>query len=395
MISTTEKAKNMSTMISTVVNSYLEKAVSGLAKLGINIPQAEAPVVALIEKIAKYDNAKALAVAQTLQKSSAFNEVVRGEIKGMEISTRYANIAESFNSIRDDAATMASWMDDGKLDLAEKIQNMWIKIRRGSIPDRFEKIKSEYLAVSKSAQDQLSRESIILKSYMDFRMALKTAEVLAQEMLVTATAELDRVKRALDAAAGELESIRAEGSVADVAAAELRRDEALRLLQDETKSHQIVKDIADDLKTGYNTAELVFARLNQTHDVKERLYQRSVTFFATNEVVFTGLAASFTSMAGLGEATNTMEAMKDGMNRGLEDLATTGGAQLEAGLRSGYGSTLKSSSVKVLADAIVEFQSSSIELIKVLQQESTETAAEIETITEDSKKKFAALLSRV
>tara|TARA_B100001105_G_C22381536_1_gene439906 strand:+ start:716 stop:1903 length:1188 start_codon:yes stop_codon:yes gene_type:complete len=395
MISTTEKAKNMSTMISTVVNSYLEKAVSGLAKLGINIPQAEAPVVALIEKIAKYDNAKALAVAQTLQKSSAFNEVVRGEIKGMEISTRYANIAESFNSIRDDAATMATWMDDGKLDLAEKIQNMWIKIRRGSIPDRFEKIKSEYLAVSKSAQDQLSRESIILKSYMDFRMALKTAEVLAQEMLVTATAELDRVKGALDASAGELESIRAEGSVADVAAAELRRDEALRLLQDETKSHQIVKDIADDLKTGYNTAELVFARLNQTHDVKERLYQRSVTFFATNEVVFTGLAASFTSMAGLGEATNTMEAMKAGINRGLEDLATTGGAQLEAGLRSGYGSTLKSSSVKVLADAIVEFQSSSIELIKVLQQESTETAAEIETITEDSKKKFAALLSRV
>ncbi len=385
----------MSTMISTVVNSYLEKAVSGLAKLGINIPQAEAPVVALIEKIAKYDNAKALAVAQTLQKSSAFNEVVRGEIKGMEISTRYANIAESFNSIRDDAATMATWMDDGKLDLAEKIQNMWIKIRRGSIPDRFEKIKSEYLAVSKSAQDQLSRESIILKSYMDFRMALKTAEVLAQEMLVTATAELDRVKGALDASAGELESIRAEGSVADVAAAELRRDEALRLLQDETKSHQIVKDIADDLKTGYNTAELVFARLNQTHDVKERLYQRSVTFFATNEVVFTGLAASFTSMAGLGEATNTMEAMKAGINRGLEDLATTGGAQLEAGLRSGYGSTLKSSSVKVLADAIVEFQSSSIELIKVLQQESTETAAEIETITEDSKKKFAALLSRV
>jgi len=382
-------------MISTVVNSYLEKAVSGLAKLGISIPQAEAPVVALIEKIAKYDNAKALAVAQTLQKSSAFNEVVRGEIKGMEISTRYANIAESFNSIRDDAATMATWMDDGKLDLAEKIQNMWMKIRRGSIPDRFEKIKTDYLAVSKSAQDQLERESIILKSYMDFRMALKTAEVLAQEMLVTATAELDRVKGSLNTASGDLESIRAEGSVADVAAAELRRDEALRLLQDETKSHQIVKDIADDLKTGYNTAELVFARLNQTHDVKERLYQRSVTFFATNEVVFTGLAASFTSMAGLGEATNTMEAMKDGMNRGLEDLARTGGAQLEAGLRSGYGSTLKSSSVKVLADAIVEFQSSSIELIKVLQQESTETAAEIETITEDSKKKFAALLSRV
>lgn len=385
----------MNTTMPAVINSYLEKAIAALARLGINFAQTEAPVVALIEKIAKYDNAKAIAVAQTLQKSSAFNDVVRKEIQGMDISTRYADIAESFNSIRDDAAKMATWMDDGKLDFVESIQNMWIKARRGSIPKRFEKIKTDYLEVAKSNKDQLNRESIILQSYIDFRMALKTSEVLAQEILEVATAHLESRKAELIRVSADLENIKTGGSASEVSAAELRRDEAMRAVQEETKSHQIAKDIADDLRVGYNTTELVFARLNQTHEVKERLYQRSITFFATNETVFTGLAASFTSMAGLSEATNTMNAMKDGMNKGLEDLASIGGAQLEAGLRAGYGSTLKPSSVRTLADAILEYQSSSIELIKTLQVESTQGAAEIAAINEDTKKKFAALLQRV
>ncbi|MGV3654043.1 MAG: merozoite surface protein 3b, partial [Noviherbaspirillum sp.] len=170
--------------------------------------------------------------------------------------------------------------------------------------------------------------------------------------------------------------------------------EALRTVQDEDKSYQIVKDIADDLKTAYNTAELVFARLQQTHAVKERLYQRAVTFFSTNEVVFTGLSASFTSMAGLSEATNTMEAMKTGMNQGLEALAKTGGAQLEAGLRSGYGSTLQASSVQALANAVVEFQAQTLTLVQEMRKESTQAAQEIEAAAEDSKRRFVALISK-
>jgi len=372
--------------------SYLDRAVNALRTIGVNLGNREAaPVVPLLEKVAKYDAVKITAIATTLQYSSTFNAAVRDQIKGMDISTRYAEITTGFNSIREDAEKMSGWMADGKIDFQERIQMSWMKMRRGSIPDRFNDIRATYLDVAKSANEQIQRENAILEAYRDFRMALKTAEVDAQQVLETATAELERRKTELDVANKATENV---ADAVERARLELARDEALRAVQDEDKSYQIVKDIADDLKTSYNTAELVFARLQQTHTVKERIYQRAVTFFATNEVVFTGLAASFTSMAGLAETTSTMDAMTDGINQGLESLAKSGGQQLEAGLRAGYGSTLKASSVSALANAIVEFQGSSLKLIEELREESTRTSKEIEAATEDSKQRFIALLNK-
>ncbi|WEK11219.1 MAG: hypothetical protein P0Y51_10785 [Candidatus Pseudomonas colombiensis] len=169
---------------------------------------------------------------------------------------------------------------------------------------------------------------------------------------------------------------------------------ALRNLQDEDKRFQIITDIADQLKAAYGAAELVFARLNQYHAVKERLYQRAVSFFATNEIVLTGLAAGFTSSGGLAETTQTLNAMTDGINTSLEVQARAGGDQLNAALKAGYGSSLKASSVKALADAVLEFQASSLSLIQELRKESASAAAEIESVTEDSKRRFTALLQK-
>lgn len=373
--------------------SYLDKAVSALRNIGISFKPDDAPIVAILEKVAKYDQSRITSIAATLQQSASFNAVVRDQIQGMDISTRFADITTSFNSIRDDSQQMAVWMADGKLDFKEKIQYTWMRMRRGSIPDRFNSIRADYLGVAKSSADQITREGIILDAYRDYRMALKSSEVEAQDVLKVADEAVATRRAALASAGAAVEGYAGEDQ-AERTRLELTRDEALRALQDEDKSYQIVKDIADDLKTGYNTAELVFARLQQTHTVKERLHQRAVSFFATNEVVFTGLAASFTAMSGLSEATNTMEAMKEGMSRGLEDLARTGGQTLEAGMRAGYGSTLKVESVKALADAIVDFQESSQRLIVELRKESTEASAAIEAATEDSKRRFTALLHK-
>nr|WP_305089062.1 merozoite surface protein 3b [Massilia sp. YIM B04103] len=351
-----------------------------------------AAVLPLLEKIAKYDNARVMAIATTLQYSSTFNAAVREQIEGMDISTRYADITSSFNSIREDAEQMSAWMADGRLDFQERIQAGWMKMRRGSIPDRFNAIRATYLQVAEAANQQIQRETTILEAYRDFRMALKTAEVEAQEVLALATHTLEQRKAALDAAGKACEADSSDN--AERARLELQRDETLRAVQDEDKSYQIVKDIADDLKASYNTAEVVFARLQQTHGLKERLYQRAVTFFATNEVVFTGLAASFTSMAGLAETTQTMDAMAEGINQGLEALARTGTAQLEAGLRAGYGSTLRASSVSALANAVVEFQASSMNLIEELRRESTQSAQDIEKAVSDGKQRYTALLNK-
>ncbi|MQA52912.1 merozoite surface protein 3b [Pseudomonas piscis] len=372
--------------------NYLERSMSALRSIGIDFPAQEAPVLALLDKVTVYDPSRVTNIAATLQQSTVFNASVRDKLQSMDISTRYADIAASFDSIQADAQQMMEWMADGKLQFSERIQLAWLNMRRGSIPDRFEDIRKNYLAVAKSANEQIQLESLILEAYQDYRLAMKSAEIDACEVLKVAQAQLDVGRKALADAGAALE-------VADLEAAErvrleLARDVALRNLQDEDKRFQIITDIADHLKAGYSAAELVFARLSQYRSVKERLYQRAVSFFATNEIVFTGLAAGFTASGGLAEVTQTLNAMNDGINSSLEAQAKAGGAQLEAALKAGYGTNLKASSVKALAEAVVDFQASSLSLIQELRKESASAAAEIESITEDSKRRFSALLQK-
>ncbi len=377
------------------MSNYLERAITGLRTLGINLlqPVQDAPVLVLLDRVAQYDTSKVTAIAAVLQQSTAFNSMVREQIEGMDISARFMDITQRFTSIREDAAAMAGWMDDGRLDTLEKLKLSWMNLRRGSIPSRFNDIRDNYLQVCKSANDQIARESVILESYMDFRMAMKAAEVDAQHVLSVAAQALEQRTLALNDANAQVTAAE-QLEPAQRSALELRRDEAVRALQDEDKRYQIVKDIADDLKVGYNTAEMVFARINQVHVIKERQYQRMVSFFSTNEVVLTGLAVSFTSNSGLAEATHTLNATTDGISKGLEALGSTGNQQLEAAVKASYGSTIKVDSVRALADATLSFQTDMHGLTETYRVESSNASRDIADAVEESKRKFAALLSK-
>ncbi|MGY2293499.1 merozoite surface protein 3b [Pseudomonas sp. SDO528_S397] len=377
------------------MSNYLERAITGLRTLGINLlqPAQDAPVLVLLDRVAQYDTAKVTAIAAVLQQSTTFNSVVREQIAGMDISARFMDITQSFTSIREDAAAMAGWMDDGRLDTLEKLKLGWMNLRRGSIPSRFADIRENYLNVCKAANDQIARESVILEAYLDFRMAMKAAEVDAQQVLALAGQALEQRTLALNEANAQVSAAQTQ-EPATRAALELHRDEAVRALQDEDKRYQIVKDIADDLKVGYNTAEMVFARVNQVHVIKERQYQRMVSFFSTNEVVLTGLAVSFTSNSGLAEATHTLNATTEGISKGLEALGTTGNQQLEAAVKASYGATLKVDSVRALADATLTFQTDMHGLTESYRTESSNASRDIADAVEEAKRKFAALLTK-
>ncbi|MFJ3447845.1 merozoite surface protein 3b [Pseudomonas sichuanensis] len=377
------------------MSQYLERALDGLRKLGITFgqPAQQAPVMVLLDKIAHYDNQRVTGIAAVLQQATVFNQTVREQIAGMDISHRYMDITDSFTSIREDAAAMASWMDDGRLDTLERLSMAWMNLRRGSIPSRFEDIRKHYLDVCKAASDQITREGLILESYMDFRLAMKTAEVDAQQVLAIAGQSLQECTSALDTANATVAAAANQEPV-QRAALELQRDEAVRALQNEDKRYQIVKDIADDLRVGYNTAELVFARISQVHVVKERQYQRMVSFFSTNEVVLTSLAVSFTANQGMAEATHTLNATTDGISKGLEALGEIGNQQLGAAVKASYGSTIRVDSVRALAQATLDFQNDMQGLTETYRAESSKAALEISTAVEDAKRAFAALLTK-
>ena len=371
---------------------YLDKAMNSLHDLGLLPQQAgeEAPVVALLNQISDLDEERVVAITRTLSQASLFNDVVREQVQAMDIGTRYEDIIDAFDSIRDDSRKMVEQIGDGKLDTFERISNVWMKVTRGDIATRFDKIKDTYLDVTAATQDQIQREQKILEAYQDFRGALKQSEVMSLEVLEKAEASLDAAREAVNAAMKTVEGFQGE-DVVERARLEMARDEAVRALQNEEKRYQIAKDLSDNLTISYNTSEVVMARLLQTTNAKERVYSQAVSFFSTNEIVLTALSASFTGMFGLHEGTQTVEAMKEGVSRSLEDLAEIGGKVQEAAVRAGYGPTVRADAVKKLVDSVVTWQTRSREIIEEMRAQSTANAEEIRVAVEEGKRNLARL----
>jgi hypothetical protein len=371
---------------------YLDRAMNGLRDLGLVPEQTEeAPIVALLNQISDLDDEKVVAIARTLNQASLFNEVVREQVSSMELGERYQTITNSFNSIRDDSREMVEQIEDGTISTWERLQNIWMKVSRGDISDRFDKIKDAYLDVARDSNDQIEREHLILNAYQDFRGALKEAEVLALDVLKTAEGKLAAEKTKLQTALEAVEAFTGDDA-AERARLELARDERMRDVQHEEKRYQIAKDLSDNLTVSYNSSEVIMARLLQTTNAKERVYQQAISFFSTNETVLTALSASFTGLHGLHESTATLNAMKEGISQSLEDLADIGGKVQEEAIRAGYGPTIRAESVKRLVDSVINFQTRSQEIIQEMRTMSTQNATEIRDAVETGKARLARLV---
>ena len=195
----------MSELVAPSAMQYLDKAVGSLRDAGLMPSKIEpAPINSLLEKISDLEPEKIQAIARTLGQASTFNEVVRQQVSDMVIGERYKEITGGFNSIRDDAKRMVDQLTDGRIDVLERGTNVWMKISRGDIGNRFDKLKGTYLGVTKDTKGQIDREHVILEAYRDYRGALKQAEVLALEVLKTATAKLNDERARLDGGLREI-----------------------------------------------------------------------------------------------------------------------------------------------------------------------------------------------
>ena len=373
---------------------YLDKAIGQIRELGLMPDQtAEAPVVSLLEQLTEVDEDKVIAIARTLTQASTFNDIVREQVVQMKIGERYEEITHAFNSIRDDAKSMVKQVEDGKIDTFERIGNVWMKVTRGDIASRFEKIKETYLDVAASSSDQIKREHTIMEAYQDFRGAIKESEIFALDILKKTEATWEASKQALADANDHVNAFSGD-DLGERAKLELARDEKVRELQNNENRYQIAKDISDNLTVSYNTSEVIMARLNQTTSAKERVYQQAITFFGTNESVLTALTASFSGLFGLHESTRTLEAMKEGVSKSIEDLADIGGKVQEAAVKAGYGPTIRAESVKMLVESVVNFQERSRDIIEEMRSLSTQNANEIRDAVEDGKQRLVKIIQR-
>ena len=396
--------------------AYFDRAMAALKSLNFYRDEDSAqPEVALVASLSGVDEARAVAIARVLQQSSRFSEIVRDELTSVTLSDRYTDIVKAFDSIRDDATRLVEQAQDGKIDVREKLQNAWMRVFRGDISDRFDRIRDTFLAVSRDSGDQLERESKILDMYADFRFALKEAEIQAHELLQLQEQALKAAQATLASAQETLDRARVPGResvgtsaviidpapphkpvtelMADYGRMVMVRDEALRAVQSEDERYQVAKDLADNLQVAYATSEAVMARVRQAHQVKMRVNQRSITFFSTNETVLTALNAAFVTQLGLHESTQTLNAMVDGINKGIETVADVGDQLLKDGLKAGYGGAISVESVRKLVDSVTNFQQTVGNDIQELRENATRDAAEISSYVEQGKRRYASLVS--
>ncbi len=376
------------------LQKYLDSAVSVLEQYNI-VPSKdeESQMAGLLQDVVKVDEPKVLAIARTLQYAGTFNQLVRDNVKDVRVGERYQTITEMFDSIREDSKKMLKQLEDGKVDLKERVENMWMKLLRGTPHARFEKIRGTYLEVSKDTKKHLDTENTILEAYINFRFAFKDAEILSYEVLKVQEETLERAKGVYTEAVEKVTNYKGEDR-AERSTLEKTRDEAQHKLQEEDRKYQLIKDVAENLALGYNVGETLVAKLKQTHDVKEQVYRKAVTFFQTNEHVFTTMDAVYTSQHGLHEATQTLESMRKGMNKGLEDIAELGNKLERAAIQAGYGSTYNPESVKKLIDSIVSFQEESLSDIRRLRTESTENVKIVGQIVDEGKQRYKAAFEK-
>jgi regulator of sigma D len=369
------------------IQKYLDKSLEVLKEFNL-LPakKEETGLASLLEEIVAVDEPKVLAIAQTVQYMGDFNELVRSQVESVNVSDRYNDMTERFDSIREDSKAMVDQLADGKIDFKEKIYNWQMKIIRGTPHKRFDKIKDIYVDVTNDTKDALGHEEKIMNAYMDFRSAVKQSEAIAYEVKKTQATNLENAKVKYDNAANIITTYKGTDE-SERSRLELARDEAQRGYAKEDARMQLITDVADNLKIGYNVGETLVAKLQQTHGLKEQVYKKAVTFFQTNEHVFTIMDALYTSQRGLHEATQTINSMAQGANKGLEQAAELGGQLEKEAIKAGYGKQLDATSVQKLVDAIISFQTESVQMINQYRQESAENAKEIERIVEEGKEK--------
>ena len=81
-----------------------------------------------------------------------------------ETALRWLNEQAHKASIRDDAKAMVDQISDGKVSVWERATNSWMKLTRGDVADRFDKIKDVYIDVQKDTKVQIEKEFLILEA---------------------------------------------------------------------------------------------------------------------------------------------------------------------------------------------------------------------------------------
>ncbi len=375
----------------TSIQKYLEKPVQLLREAGILEKSRDSQLVGLLSEVQYIDEPKILAIASAVRYVDSFNDFINENTKAMNVSDRYNDITARFESIREDAKTLLKHAEDNKIGIGEQLQQFWMKLSRGSIPNRINQIGNIYNEVCNDVRTQVQRESNVLEAYKDFRAAIKEAEVISYDVLKTQKSNVERSQAKLKSSNESLASYKREDQ-AEKAKLELARDNGIREAKAEQAKHKLLEDIAQNLKASYEVGEVLVQKIEQTNEAKRAIYTKSVAFFGTNKQILSTMGLAYIAEQGIHEMTEATRGMSDEMNKSLEDLAELGKVDLEA-TRLAYDSIYKPESVKKLVDAINQYETEVSKTIIETRKKAAKDIAQISEIVEEGKNTRVKIVS--
>jgi len=377
----------------TTLQQYLDKAVGTLETFGSSLvaEKEESQLVELLQTAVSVNEPKVLAIAKVVHYKGAFERLVRDNVDEVHVGERFTKIAENFNSITGDMENMIHQLDDGKLDAGEKFHNFVVHLQRGTIPKRFDKISTDYLAVQKDAKNAKNKLDAILNAYMDFRNAYKHAEILAQEVLVEQNVLFEAAKKRFIDAQQAVNT--AEGDAVKKSRLELARDEVGRAYKTEEKVNSLLFKVATNLSVGYDLGEAVAQKIQQNVDVIYELYTTAITWHDTNSQNITLFAADHAGKRTVHEQTQAIEAMKAGIKKTMETSATYGNEILKKGLETAGAPMISVEAMKVFYDSILQFQKDQMEISTRQRKANIEATAAIRDLSNNAKKEYVSMVA--
>lgn len=379
--------------------SRLIAATKILSRLGVelNVKSVSSEITkARVQELEVLGAEEAQALAEVLGHLDAFDDVVREQVKEMRTAERYEIVRNNFKTILDDAERMVNQVnDDGKVSFTGKMQNRFMKWRRGSIQSRFQELRNVSEQVFADVNDQIQREVTILEAYREFRTGLKEATIVGQVLLERAEARKNEYAEVVKNAQQKIDDARANGAgLVEVGSLELARDAAQTDFDREDRRYQSAIDLSEQLTIAYGISEAVMEKLAQTTEIKDAQQRKTATFYTANRGTLTALTAAFTAIKGMHEQTQTHKALVDGTNDAIGRLANLGTKAQQNAMEATYGATLDAQNLKKLFESAVQFEETQRTMIESLREKSKKNDAEIRKVIEDGQRRLAEAVSK-
>jgi hypothetical protein len=376
----------------------LNSATGILDRLGIHVvvdSVSDKTTLAQIEELAPLDPQGAAELSDVVRAISAFNDLASNQVRDMRIGERFETVRQNFQSILTDTERLVKKAEAGKQDnrVVRAIRNRFIKIRRGSVSSRYQEIRNLSEQVFADAGDQVKREATILAAYKEFRVSLRQACGVAEEIFIKATAARDEVGPQALESQNKVDGL-VDADPRALVQAELERDQAQEALNQANNRVDIAGNLKTNLRMMLGITETVMTRYAQTNEVKDALLRNSATFYTTTSGVLSVLNATTTQILSLNELSSLTTTMAQQTEKTIASMSNLGGIAMENATKAAFQTGVSSETLKKAIDNTIEFRAKQQAMIDEARLKQEKNYIEIRRVVEDGSRRLSEVSTK-